>query len=52
MTTYGVTSTGFVKKDLEAVVNEIGEDQQDLISPTLNLLNSGVIGKNNGIFAD
>lgn len=49
---YGVTSTGFVKKDLEAVIDEIGDDEQDLISAILDLLPSGPVGQLNGIFGD
>lgn len=50
MTTYGVISTGFLKKPLETVVEELEDDERELISASLNLLPSGVYGQTNGIF--
>jgi len=49
---YGVDSTGFVKKTQTVIENEIKQDQLDTISPTLNQLAESVIGQFNGIFSD
>jgi len=49
---YGVVSTGFSKKTLSVIKEEIKDDQLDLISAKLNLLDTSVFGQINGIFAD
>jgi hypothetical protein len=59
MTDYGVTSTGFVKKNLEIIKEEINQDFRDGIRSTLdtgaekfNLLATSVAGQLIGVFAD
>jgi uncharacterized phage protein gp47/JayE len=50
--TWGVTDTGFVKKVLDDILTEIESDEKALISPSLNVLPTAVLGQINGIFAD
>jgi hypothetical protein len=50
--TYGVTSSGFVKKTLTVIQDEINTTLRDTISPTLNLLATSVFGQIIGIFSD
>ena len=50
--TWGVTDTGFVKKALTDVLSEIESDEKALISSSLNVLPTAVLGQINGIFAD
>lgn len=52
MTTYGVTSTGFVKKNLATIKSEIQDDLRDEVNPKLNLLDTSVVGQIVGVFAD
>lgn len=51
MTTYGVTSTGFVIKPLDVIKAEIEEQQRADIHPALNQTATSVLGQLNGIFA-
>jgi len=50
--TFGVVSTGFNKKLLQDIIGEIETDERALISASLNLLPSSVLGQLNGIFGD
>jgi len=52
MTVYGVTATGFVKKDLETIISEIQDDQLDLVDPNLNFTVPSRIGQLDGIIGD
>ncbi len=52
MTDYGVTSTGFTKKSLAVIRQEIRDDLLDAISTDLNLLDSSVLGQIEGVFSD
>jgi uncharacterized phage protein gp47/JayE len=49
---YGVTPSGFLKKTLADLLNEIESDERANISPTLNLLATSVFGQLNGIYGD
>ncbi len=52
MTDYGVTPTGFVKKDLETIQGEIEQDIKDQTGkPNLNFLASGRFGQIIGVFS-
>jgi uncharacterized phage protein gp47/JayE len=48
----GVESSGFVKKTLAAILEEIQNFQLDNISSSLNLLATSVLGQINGVFSD
>lgn len=50
--TFGVTSTGFVKKTLADVLSEFESRQREEISPVLDVSASSPIGQINGIFAN
>lgn len=51
--TYGVTSTGFNKKDLDTIKTDIQDDLADETgNPKLNFLDSGVLGQVIGVFGD
>jgi len=50
--TYGLTDTGFVKKTLEVIKQELKEEQLDAISAELNLLETSLFGQINGIVGD
>ena len=52
MSSFGVLDTGFAKKTLEDVLDEIEDDQLTTIRPDLNQLPSSVLGQLNGIFGD
>jgi hypothetical protein len=52
MTDYGVTPTGFVKKDLSVLKSEIGDDLKDDVNSKLNLLDTSVLGQIIGVFGD
>lgn len=52
MTTYGVTSTGFVKKTYDVIKEEVQDDLRDEINSKLNLLDTSVLGQIVGIFSD
>lgn len=52
MTTYGVTSTGFVKKTLPILLAEIRQSERENINERLNLLDTSVTGQLNGVFGD
>lgn len=49
---FGVTSTGFNKKDLDTIKSEIEASLKADISPALNLLATSVFGQLVGVFAD
>ncbi len=49
---FGVTTTGFIKKALTDIKSEIEAAQRDALGPTLNLLATSIFGQINGIFAD
>jgi uncharacterized phage protein gp47/JayE len=51
MTTYGVTSTGFVPKPLNVILDEIEAYQRANISPSINQEADGVVGQINAIMA-
>lgn len=50
--TFGVTDSGFSKKDLATIRAEIDQELRDLISPNLNLMDTSVLGQINGIYSD
>lgn len=51
--TYGVTSTGFNKKDLDTIKTDIQDDLVDETgNPKLNFLDSAVLGQIIGVFGD
>jgi len=50
--TYGVESSGFVKKTLTVIQTEINAALRDGISPTLNLLATSIFGQIVGVFGD
>jgi len=52
MTDYGVTATGFVKKTLVVIRQEIQDELRDAISTELDLLDSSVLGQIEGVFSD
>lgn len=52
MTDYGVTSTGFVKKPLSVIREEIKTDLRNTISTELDLLDTSLLGQIEGIFSD
>ena len=52
MTDYGVTATGFVKKTLTVIRQEIKDELLDTISSELGLLDSNILGQIEGIFSD
>jgi len=52
MTNYGVTTTGFVRKTLSIIEDELKVSQRDKMGSTLALLASTVFGQLNGIVAD
>jgi hypothetical protein len=53
LTDYGVTPTGFVKKDLDTIKEEIEQDIKDQTGkPNLNFLAAGRFGQIIGVFAD
>jgi hypothetical protein len=52
MTTYGVTETGFVKKPLSVIRQEIKDELLNTIGSELNLLDSSVLGQIEGVFSD
>lgn len=49
---FGVTPTGFSKKNLTDLLTEIQDQERTDIDPALNLLATSVFGQINGIFAD
>ncbi len=49
---FGVETSGFVKKALADILQDIQEFQLDNISSQLNLLATSVLGQLNGVFAD
>lgn len=52
MTTYGITSTGLVLKDISDLLDEIELDERTSIKQSLNLLVTSIWGQLNGIYAD
>lgn len=52
MTTYGITSAGFVIKPLTVIKSEIEDSQRTDIDPGLNQTATSLLGQLNGIFAD
>ncbi len=52
MTTYGVTSAGFVSKPLTEILTDIEDRQHSTISESLDVSATEPIGQINGIFAD
>jgi uncharacterized phage protein gp47/JayE len=52
MTTYGVTETGLVIKDIYDLLDEIETDERSRIKQSLNLLVTSIWGQINGIYAD
>lgn len=52
MSSFGVTDEGFVKKTLDDIKTEVEDDLKSSISPQLNVLATGLVGQQIGIFAD
>lgn len=52
MTTYGVTSTGFVRKPVDVILEEIETRLKTLLGDNLNLLPTSIFGQIIGVFAD
>jgi uncharacterized phage protein gp47/JayE len=50
--TYGVQPTGFVKKPLSVIREEIQDELRDTISTELDLLDTSLLGQIEGIFSD
>lgn len=50
MTTYGLTSTGFVEKDADTILTELADAQRADIDPALDTSAESLIGQLNGIF--
>lgn len=48
---YGVTSTGFVEKNLSTILDEIEADEKATLGAAINTLATSVIGQANGIMA-
>lgn len=51
MSSYGVTTTGFVVKDTDTINSEIGDEEKNTITSALNLQADSSIGQVNGIMA-
>lgn len=49
---YGLTEDGFIRKSLDQILADIEADERDLISETLNLLATSVLGQINGVYVD
>jgi len=49
--TYGVTSTGFVRKTLQAILDSLSESQKASIAVDLDVSSDSLLGQLNGIFA-
>ncbi len=49
---FGVTPTGFQKKNVTEILADIEDDQKANISASLNLLSTSVLGQLNGIVSD
>ena len=52
MTDYGVTSTGFVKKDLDTIKDEIDTALRSALGESINLLATSVLGQAVGILSE
>jgi uncharacterized phage protein gp47/JayE len=52
MVDYGVTTTGFVRKPIEAILDDIAARQRSEIDPLWNTEADSLAGQYNGIFAD
>lgn len=50
--TFGITPEGFSKKTLDDILADLETSERAILSPTLNVLATAVIGQLNGIFAD
>lgn len=50
--TYGVLSTGFVKKTRQEIIDEINESIKTNISPNLNTTSTSILGQMIGVIAD
>ena len=52
MSSFGVTDQGFVKKTLDDIKTEIEDDMKSEVNPQLNVLATGIVGQQIGIFSD